>query len=361
MPSYTDLGIPASTATVDVKVFDLSSPEDKILASLFMLPVLPGHEDLRGPPMYAFLIEHQGKRVMFDLGPRKDPENSAPAISNLVKDKILQVFGEKDITDQLTEAGIPLESIEAVIWSHAHFDHTGDMSKFPPTTELVVGQGTVRDIYPANPNGSLLESDFSGRKVTDLLFDGTTLSFGGLRAVDFFGDGSLYLIDVPGHISGHIAALARVTPTTFLFLGGDTCHHAGQLRPTEQLHRHQPCPGHLVEAARHTISAEYFTPHHEDGTFDLVNRKEPFLGVPDKGKGFYEDPETSRESIRKVGALDANDDVFVMLAHDASLVPVIEKYPAKLNPWKEKGWKEGVWGFVDENNPAFRFNVTQTA
>ncbi|KAF8070092.1 hypothetical protein FPV67DRAFT_1651638 [Lyophyllum atratum] len=40
----------------------------------------------------------------------------------------------------------------------------GDMSKFPPTTELVVGQGTVRDIYPASPNGSLLESDF--RSVT---------------------------------------------------------------------------------------------------------------------------------------------------------------------------------------------------
>lgn len=25
--------------------------------------------------------------------------------------------------------------------SHAHWDHTGDMSTFPPTTDLVVGRG----------------------------------------------------------------------------------------------------------------------------------------------------------------------------------------------------------------------------
>ncbi|MDV2583550.1 hypothetical protein, partial [Alkalibacillus haloalkaliphilus] len=81
MPSYVDLGIPASTATVDVKVFDLSSSNGKIPAAAFMVPVLPGHENLSAP-VYAFLIEHDGEHVMFDLGPRKDPENSAPSVSN---------------------------------------------------------------------------------------------------------------------------------------------------------------------------------------------------------------------------------------------------------------------------------------
>lgn len=79
-------------------------------------------------------------------------------------------------------------------------------------------------------------------------------------------------------------------------------------------------------------------------------------------QGYYEDPDTSRKSIRKTGLFDANDDVFVMLAHDASLIPLIEKYPAKVNAWKEKGWKKkGVWGYIDRMNPAFRFNVNQTA
>jgi hypothetical protein len=45
------------------------------------------------------------------------------------------------------------------------------------------------------------------------------------RALDFFGDGTLYLVDAPGHFEGHITALARVAPGTFVFLGADTCNN----------------------------------------------------------------------------------------------------------------------------------------
>ncbi|KAF8067629.1 beta-lactamase-like protein [Lyophyllum atratum] len=312
-------------------------------------------------PMYAFLIEHKPtrRRIMFDLGPRKDPEKYPPAVANLlVRDRYMQIFVPQDITEQLIEGDIPLKSIGTVIWSHAHFDHTGDMSKFPGTTELVVGQNTVKDTYPSNPDAQLLESDFSGHKVTDVVFDGSNLRIGGFRAVDYLGDGSLYLLDVPGHMPGHMAGLARVTPTTFLCLGGDASHHPGEMRPTEKLHRQQPCPEELLEATRRTFSTEYFQPVHEDGTFDLANRKEPLLRV--KEKAFYQDPQATRESIRKLGDFDANDDIFIMTTHDGSLMPLVDKYPARLNLWKEKEWKrKGVWGFVDETNPAFRFNALQ--
>lgn len=48
--------------------------------------------------------------------------------------------------------------------SHWHFDHLGDASIFPPTTELVVGPGfTAAQIpgYPTNPTANVLESDFA--------------------------------------------------------------------------------------------------------------------------------------------------------------------------------------------------------
>jgi hypothetical protein len=45
------------------------------------------------------------------------------------------------------------------------------------------------------------------------------------RALGFFGDGTLYLVDAPGHFEGHITALARVAPGTFVFLGADTCNN----------------------------------------------------------------------------------------------------------------------------------------
>jgi len=356
-----DLAIPASDAFVEVKLFDIGAPPNvpiEVPAALFLSPVLSGHERLSAP-MFASLIEHgtTKQRVMFDLGPRKDAENSPPSISDTVKNGAVKVTVEKDVTEQLVEGGVSLETISAVIWSHAHFDHIGDMSKFPSTTELVIGQGTVRDTYPANPKASLLESDFADRKVTELNFDKSGLSIGGFAALDYFNDGSLYLLSVPGHLSGHITALARVASDSFLLLGGDSCHHAGQLRPTEALHKHYPCPGQIIAAARHSISTKYFSSSGPEDGFNLAIHKEPLLQLPE-GPSVYEDVVTAAESLRKLRAFDANPDVFVIIAHDASLVPIVELYPATLNEWKAKGYKErGLWAFVDESNPAFRFNT----
>lgn len=55
------------------------------------------------------------------------------------------------------------------------------------------------------------------------------------NVVDFFDDGSLYLLDPPGHSAGHLCALARTMayPPSFVFMGPDACYHAGVLRPTE--------------------------------------------------------------------------------------------------------------------------------
>lgn len=45
-------------------------------------------------------------------------------------------------------------------------------------------------------------------------------------AIDYFDDGSLYIIDTPGHITGHVNLLARTGPGRWTFLGGDCCHDA---------------------------------------------------------------------------------------------------------------------------------------
>lgn len=42
--------------------------------------------------------------------------------------------------------------------------------------------------------------------------------------IDFFGDGSLYVVDSPGHFPGHIALLARVAKNRWVLMGGDCCH-----------------------------------------------------------------------------------------------------------------------------------------
>ncbi|KAJ7676699.1 beta-lactamase-like protein [Mycena polygramma] len=329
--SFNDLGIPTSEATVSLTAFDVvSSPGAvSVPAPAFFKPVLKGHTELHCP-VFAFLIEHTktGRRVLFDLGPRKDPENAVPSIAEAFRTGFMTMPVERDITEQLLDKGIALDTISAVIWSHSHVDHIGDMSKFPASIELVFGGAMATETYPSNQQSTLLDSDFAGRKLVPINFDESKLEIAGFGAHDFFGDGSLYVLDVPGHLSGHVAALARVTPTSFVYLGGDTCHHAGMFRPTAKLHSHFPCPGELLAATRRSVSATQFPPPDAAGQFDLAARTTPMLEFADAP--YYEDPDVARISVAKMEDLDANKDVFVVLAHDESLIGVVGPFPASL-------------------------------
>ncbi|KAF7299516.1 Metallo-beta-lactamase superfamily protein [Mycena indigotica] len=177
------------------------------------------------------------------------------------------------------------------------------MSKFPNTTSLVIGSETDVSTYPTNPNATLQESDFAGRNITPIDFSKSSLEINDLRAVDYFGDGSFYLLDTPGHIAGHLTGLARVTanPSTFILLAGDTFHHVGEARPRPALQANFPCPAHIVESSRGHVSTDYFfSPGSRDGAFDILSRSESLLRVSDTPDSFYEDPVVAEVSLEKV-------------------------------------------------------------
>lgn len=44
------------------------------------------------------------------------------------------------------------------------------------------------------------------------------------RTMDIFQDGSLLLVDAPGHLPGHINILARTGQGKYVYLAGDACH-----------------------------------------------------------------------------------------------------------------------------------------
>lgn len=44
----------------------------------------------------------------------------------------------------------------------------------------------------------MLETDFAGRKTREILFEDSNIEIGGFQAVDYFGDGSFYLLYAPG-------------------------------------------------------------------------------------------------------------------------------------------------------------------
>ncbi|KAI4216357.1 MAG: hypothetical protein LQ351_001367 [Letrouitia transgressa] len=188
-------------STVVVHIIDSTSRLQGIPTAIFMEPSIKGFEELRCPA-YSFLIEHpdDGRKLLFDLGVRKDWENLAPTIQKNISHWNAKVIVEKGVAEILEEGGVGPQEVEAIIWSHYHWDHTGDPSTFPPSTDLIVGPGFKKAMlpgWPANPDSPIRESDYEGRNLREIPF-ATDLQMGGCRAFDFFGDGSFYLLDTPG-------------------------------------------------------------------------------------------------------------------------------------------------------------------
>jgi hypothetical protein len=261
------------------------------------------------------------------------------------------------------------------------------MSKFPSSSRLFVGPGTLANALPAYPTKKdswNLESDFQyaisranqvhadfgasrGHDVTELTFDGPKIA--GQKTHDFFGDGSLMLINMPGvsgvtrcgfalfadselqHIAGNIAALVRVTSEkedspwgTYILLAGDVAHHLALIRPTPA----DPLPDSVVRLLPASLLATDAPPFEDP------------LVQPAKGNtSLNQDVVTAVASMEKLRRFDGRPDVWVILAHDASLRAWTGKpngiglFPQALDAWKEKGWKDLTrFAFLEPGNDA---------
>ena len=198
-----------------------------------------------------------------------------------------------------------------------------------------------------------------GREVIEVEFN-TDLEIGDFRAIDFFKDGSLYLLQAAGHTHDHICALARTSEDKFVFLGGDAAHHNGQFRPTEllplpesinpspfeDLHSNSFCPGSLFE------------PIHPASARGEDYKTTPIYKLSSKTSVSLTEAEAT---LAKMEVFDASPDVLVAIAHDISMMEILPFLPTKLNGWETKDWKElNIWKFLKDFKTALELAANQT-
>lgn len=83
----------------------------------FMEPPVPGLETFRSSPSLSFLLEHQsGRKLVFDLGIRKDYENYSPTIAKYIPTTNYDIEVAGNVADILQDNDVSLGDIEAVIW-----------------------------------------------------------------------------------------------------------------------------------------------------------------------------------------------------------------------------------------------------
>lgn len=155
--------------------------------------------------------------------------------------------------------------------------------------------------------------------------------------------------------------MARTTPTTFAFLGGDCCHFPGSFRPTPYIPLPPQLPSLQLGLYPYYPSlcpCSHFTQQHpfsdKNRSSNAIDpRIRPFYSVSTANSSAYTSPDQARASIHRLQELDAYPEILICLAHAGGLsdiLPLWNQDPAKdINDWYAKGFKAQLhWRFLNE-------------
>ncbi len=148
----------------------------------------------------CYLIKHGDDYMVWDTGNPAGTTASAPKIS---------------LVDLLAQLKITPAQIKYVAISHYHGDHTGQVGSFPQAT-LLIGKGDWDVI--TDPKSSAMATPFAnwvsgGGKVEPQPGD-----------KDVFGDGTVVMLNTPGHTPGHHSLLVRLSTMGNVLISGDVVH-----------------------------------------------------------------------------------------------------------------------------------------
>jgi N-acyl homoserine lactone hydrolase len=151
----------------------------------------------------CYLIKHGDDYMVWDSGFGKGAGATTP---------------KESIVELLAKLELKPENVKYVGISHYHGDHVGQVDSFPKST-LLIGKGDWDVLTdPAKKSPLVNPVTFTpwitgGAKVEPVAVD-----------QDVFGDGTVVMLNTPGHTPGHHSLLVKLREKGYVLLSGDLAH-----------------------------------------------------------------------------------------------------------------------------------------
>ncbi|POR33566.1 Uncharacterized protein TPAR_06261, partial [Tolypocladium paradoxum] len=285
--SQTARPLPPSTGSVEVQLLDGGSFTGNLDVVHARSPSVPYRCH-----SWAFYIHHKpsGRHLLWDVGLSADrTEFTAYNIRHSL-DVLNPVSPRLSLPEQLRRRGIEADQVDTVLFSHHHWDHSRPVKGMFPKAVGYFGPGTFAHCSPGqfhdepyHVNGKWDANFFHQENATENCAEvhGEWQRFGPFdKALDFLGDGSLWLLQAPGHMVGNMAAAARLSNGAWIVLASDCSH-----------------------------------------TKALLDGKEDFRtweGPQGEVASLHEDLCATKDTVEKIRMLQADYGARVALAHDSS-------------------------------------------
>jgi N-acyl homoserine lactone hydrolase len=168
----------------------------------------------------CFMVAHPRGTLMWDVGavPDQDwmPTGSPVAHHLTLPDQSTRdLMLNKQLLPQLAEAGYRPEDITYLALSHYHWDHVANANAFANATWLV--RKIERDMMFAEMPPVTMPSWYAQLK------EAKTVEIEG-ETYDVFGDGTVVIMNAPGHTPGHQTLYLKLAQTGDVVLSGDLYH-----------------------------------------------------------------------------------------------------------------------------------------
>ncbi len=150
----------------------------------------------------CYLIRHGDDYLVWDTGNPVGPGATAPKTS---------------LVDLLAQVNVKPSQVKYVAISHYHGDHTGQVGSLPGAT-LLIGKGDWDALNDPKSAAASSAPSFAawmtgGSKVEPQAGD-----------KDVFGDGTVVMLNMPGHTPGHHSLLVRLKEMGNVLITGDLAH-----------------------------------------------------------------------------------------------------------------------------------------